>query len=234
MDLSLALLTGFLSSLHCAGMCGPLVLAYSSQPGRIASTVVRSTVSHLLYNLGRILAYGIAGGILGLVGGTVGALRGVGAVFSGLTGVATIVFALYVLRGGSFVPLGGETDVRGIGKRLLGLYRASFGALIAKGSLESKFYIGLLTPLLPCGLLYGMLVRSAGAGSVAEGAMMMVAFGAGIVPALGAAGVVGSFLNATTRRWADSIAALLLLLMGVSLVWRAVMAGIMEGGHAMH
>jgi len=168
MDLTLALLTGFLSSLHCAGMCGPLVLAYASHSGSVRTTLIRSITSHVVYNTGRILSYGFVGGILGYVGGSVGALRGIGTWFSGTAGIGTILFALYLLRGGSFVPIGGLEEPGGIARRLLRLYQASFGGLISKGSLESKFYVGFLTPLLPCGLLYGMLIRSSGAGNALE------------------------------------------------------------------
>ena len=233
MDLTFAFITGFLSSLHCAGMCGPLVLAYASREEQDRPSVLHSIISHLSYNTGRILSYGFVGGLLGLVGGSVGALKGFGSAFSALVGAGTVVFGIHVLRGGSFLPIGNTIPSGRIGEKILEWYRASFGALIAKGSHESKFYIGTLTPLLPCGLLYGMLMRSAGASSAVEGAMMMIAFGAGIVPALVTAGMLGSLLNAKTRQWADSIAALLLILMGVSLVWRAFGAGLLGGSHVM-
>ena len=237
MDLSLAFLTGFLSSLHCAGMCGPLVLAYSSQSGNRNPFSPRMLLSHLFYNGGRILSYGFVGAVMGFIGGSVGTLRGVGFWFSGIAGLATIGFGMFVLRGAPLLPLG-ETRDRGDGKKsivgtFLGLYRASFGGLIARNTFESKFYVGLLTPLLPCGLLYGMLMRSAGTESAMEGGLIMVAFGLGIVPSLIAAGILGSFLGSTTRRWADRVAAITLMIMGASLVWRAVMAGLGSGGHGM-
>ncbi len=237
MDLSLAFMTGFLSSLHCAGMCGPLVLAYTTSGGGQSTSILRSLTSHLIYNSGRVISYGLVGGILGFIGGSVGALQGAGFWFSGIAGSATILFGLYVLRAGSMTPLGGTSDTAAGGKVvsfLLRLYRSSFGALIAKGTMETRFYVGLMTPLLPCGLLYGMLMRSAGSASAVEGATIMVAFGLGIVPSLVTAGFAGSLLSARTRRWADTVAAVLLILMGASLIWRAVMAGLGENSGAMH
>lgn len=229
MDISLAFITGLLSSLHCAGMCGPLVLAYSAVDARNESEGGRYLLSHLIYNAGRILSYAIVGAALGLVGGSVSTLRGVGFWFSFLAGILTIAFGLVAFRRGfSFgdsPSAGSSAGASRMLERVLSVYRKSFGALISRGGLESKFYIGLLTPLLPCGLLYGMFIRSAGTGDPVEGALMMAAFGAGIVPALIGAGLVATYLSGRVRSWAERIAALMLVLMGASLIWRALMAG---------
>jgi sulfite exporter TauE/SafE len=51
---------------HCIGMCGPVVIAYTSNLRE------RKYIPHFLYNLGRITTYSIIGGIMGLTGSFVG------------------------------------------------------------------------------------------------------------------------------------------------------------------
>jgi sulfite exporter TauE/SafE len=70
-----------------------------------------------------------------------------------------------------------------------------------------------------------MLIRSAGAESVWDGVGMMAAFGLGIVPALAATGFLASYAGSKVRSWGERIASLMLILMGLSLIWRGVMAG---------
>jgi sulfite exporter TauE/SafE len=112
------------------------------------------------------------------------------------------------------------------------IYRAVYGSLIAQKGLESKFYIGLLTPLLPCGLLYSMFLKAASTASVLQGALVMASFGAGIVPALVVAGFASSYFGNKLRYWGDKIAAVTIILMGLALLWRAFNVPMMGmGGH---
>jgi len=54
---------------HCIGMCGGIVLAYSTIKIEPASSKVSKTVAHLLYNFGRVLTYTILGALFGAIGG---------------------------------------------------------------------------------------------------------------------------------------------------------------------
>ena len=101
-------------------------------------------------------------------------------------------------------------------------YRVVYGSLIAQKGLESKFYIGLLTPLLPCGLLYSMFLKAASSASILDGALIMACFGAGIVPALVVTGFASSYFGNRLRVWGDKLAAITVLLMGIVLLVRAL------------
>jgi hypothetical protein len=63
-------------------------------------------------------------------------------------------------------------------------------------SLPRAYSVGLLWGLLPCGLVYSVLVTALVAGSPANGALVMLAFGAGTLPSLLA---VGALLPALQR-----------------------------------
>src|SRR5574341_709603 len=57
---------GLLGSTHCFGMCGPLVGLYASQ--LVPRTTASPLRQHLLFNLGRTLAYTNLGIVLGMAG----------------------------------------------------------------------------------------------------------------------------------------------------------------------
>ena len=62
-----AFVFGLLGSLHCIGMCGPIVLALAGTQ----SSRLRFTVNRLLYNIGRTITYGILGAFCGWIGQTI-------------------------------------------------------------------------------------------------------------------------------------------------------------------
>src|SRR5262245_41048188 len=64
MELWTALLLGLAGSLHCASMCGPLVLALAKARPRTMS----ASTGRVCYHLGRVASYCLLGLILGLLG----------------------------------------------------------------------------------------------------------------------------------------------------------------------
>ncbi len=239
MDLSLAFVAGFFGSLHCVGMCWPIVLAYAAQrrvarPESVPS--VPSTLPmHLLYNGGRVLAYAVVGGVVGAIGGAITSLRDIGAVVSIVAGTAMVIAGVTLV---GIIPRfslweGGEQSW------FRRLHVRTIGRILALRSPAAPLLIGLLTPFLPCGLLYSIVMSAAAAGSAFGGAMVMLAFGAGIVPALVATGVASSFLGTKLRSSANRIAAFLIILMGVLLIMRGAgipmpVLGPGHGEHSMH
>ena len=61
-DLTIAFGFGVVGSLHCAGMCGPLVAAYAGMPGS-DTPWRRRALAHGAYSIGRLLAYLALGGL---------------------------------------------------------------------------------------------------------------------------------------------------------------------------
>ena len=64
MELWTAFLLGLAGSLHCAGMCGPLVLALAKARPR----TMRESTGRIFYHLGRVASYCLLGLVLGLLG----------------------------------------------------------------------------------------------------------------------------------------------------------------------
>lgn len=232
-DYGMVFLTGLLGSLHCVGMCGPLVLAYSA---RAASTSVgawkvigHGAFLHGTYNLGRVLSYAAVGAILSAAALRLSWIRDAGAVVSIGAGIV-MVFAgiamLGLIRFPARIPL---TALAGISTRL---HRR-----LIRGSTPAHILgLGLLTPLLPCGMLYGMFARAAAASSTTEGAMIMGVFAFGMTPSLFALGSVSTFFSARVRKGAERLAAVSIILMGVIMLLRGFhvpLLGVFEApGHS--
>ena len=218
-EYSVVLLAGVLASLHCVGMCGPIVLAYSisgATSGQFGQQSGRSILwLHAAYNVGRILAYSALGVLAGLVGMAFGSIQTIGEYVS-VVGGAVMIVAGFLLLG--FVPVPSSFTQGWTGKGIAKLQ----GSLLSSPSAGSKMLLGLLTPLLPCGVLYAMIARAVATHTVGSGALVMALFAVGMTPALVLVGAFSSVFSAKVRRGAEQLAAVTIILMGISLVLRGL------------
>jgi len=217
-DYYLVLVLGFVSSLHCVQMCGPVVLTYSVAANTASGR--RSFLGlHLAYNAGRTLTYMILGGVAGLAGGAmgwVGRLAGFEDTASIVAGSAMVLTAIGLLGFGLGIN-------RWKGFALPARLLRPVGKLIAAPSIPAKFGLGTLMGFLPCGLVYAALMRAIGAATPMGGAITMFAFGAGTSAALIAVGLGSSAATRKVARWGTAISAVTVLVMGTLLIARGVM-----------
>jgi uncharacterized protein len=208
-----ALGLGFLGSVHCIGMCGPIALALPRSLGALPNLLL----SRITYNLGRILTYSILGLLCGLVGQLIS--------FAGLQRWLSItagVLILAVILVPRLMPakVGSSRVVGSIVNR----FRSIWGRLFSSRSLPGLFGVGLLNGLLPCGLVYVALAAAIATGTPMQGAGYMALFGFGTFPAMFAISVFGSAIPVKTRQSlvrlmpvGATVLALLLILRGMSL-----------------
>lgn len=175
MDLTLAgaLLAGLATSLHCAGMCGPLACGI----GAFAKSDGQRLAAASAYHGGRLVAYSVLGGICGALG-----REPLGWFFHSPAVLLpwAMVLALLLLATGLDKKIPRPAFLTRIAIRAR--FKAQRMSAIAGGA-----FTGLLTPFLPCGPLYAMLLALLTAGSAARGAEIAFAFGIGTVPLLWAA-----------------------------------------------
>ena len=157
---------GLASSVHCAGMCGGIVTAFSTTR-TIPIREERSAARLAAFNAGRICTYA-----------AMGALAGFGASVLG----GQVV--LYVVANVALVLAGLHLAGLGPLSRLEALVAPRWRRLRPLLPSRHPFLAGLLWGLLPCGLVYGALAAAAFAGSPAAGAAAMLAFGVGTLPLL--------------------------------------------------
>lgn len=165
----LAFFMGLFGSIHCAVMCGPLLIAIQGNQ----KISWQQTFNKLLYQFGRILTYGALGLLLALIG-SIASVQGWQQVFSLLTGVILVIIGLSQLFAKNSKALA-QFQTRAIQPfaKLMGrwLYRPG-GAFIA----------GVLNGLLPCGMVYMALASAMNADGTAAGFQFMVLFGLGTLP----------------------------------------------------
>ena len=225
-NLALAFITGIISSFgHCLGMCGGIVAIYSArQSASIAGPgykpdLLKRVASFLPLHLGRITTYVFFGGLIGLAGSLLdraSGLVGWQGVFSVLVGIAMLVVSLSLM--GVLPPL--EMALASItgGGSPLGRMRGLFG----QHTFLSTLALGLLWGLLPCGLVFAMLVLSARTQSVWGGALTMAAFGLGTIPTLLGFGLAANLLSPRLRGRLQILAAVLILLFAVQTILRGL------------
>ena len=228
-DLSLVLTFGFISSIHCVQMCGPIVLSYS-----VAANSVQGRRSflglHLAYNAGRSVTYMLLGIIAGLAGGAmgwVGQLAGFQNVAAIVAGTAMVLTGIAMF---GFAP--GLQGWRGFA--LPARFLRPAGKLIASPQPAAKFGLGLMMGFLPCGLIYAALMKAIGTASPLEGALTMLAFALGTSVALVVLGLGSSAATVKLARWGTTVSAITVLIMGLVLIGRGAFAGPMNHHHVMH
>lgn len=203
-----ALALGAAGSAHCIGMCGPIALAVPSMgPGHGAR--VWSTV---LLNGGRLLTYALLGLAFGAFGQGL-RLAGLQQGVSIAAGVILLVVA--------FVPsLAERSTLPGRVGLWLSRLRGMLARHLRRNSPEAIWMSGMLNGLLPCGLVYTAALGAATTGSATDGAVLMLLFGVGTVPALVAVRLGGSLLSGTWRGRLRRAAPVFIGVMGVLLILR--------------
>lgn len=203
MSIAVALSTGLLQGfLHCAGMCGPFVLAFGLWLPRGAGPAGGSAPGPrwrllLAHNAGRIAVFAVLGALFGWIGSFVDAaarLTGVEAVAGIAGGALMVLWAIDQARTGH----GGAGLERWSLLRLGPLQRA-FRGLVGRRDTAAALLSGGLLGLHPCGLLFAMLLAAAATASPLQGALTLLAFGVGTLPALLSVAAAGSLAGARLR-----------------------------------
>jgi uncharacterized protein len=212
---SAAFIAGLVTSLHCAGMCGPLACAVLPVRREQGDATTAATT----YQLARMVSYTALGALAGGLGRMPLALFSA-SVLKWLPWLGVLFFVGLALRWDRFwprLPLLGRIYT-GISGRLRGYPPAATSAAL-----------GLATPLLPCGPLYFLIALALLSGSVARGAEFMLAFGLGTVPLLWVAQTqFGRLQSRISPLWSSRFRVGLALLAAIIAAWR--LRGTLGGG----
>ena len=205
--------SSLLGSLHCAGMCGPLVAAYAGMPGGDAPWRRRAT-AHAAYSAGRLAAY-VA---LGALAGTFGAAVNSAAAWAGITRAAAIVSGSLIALWGFHAFLG----ARGVRvwrltapAPLKHAFAVAMRGAAGRGQVTRAAILGLGSALLPCGWLYAFAVTAAGTGRASGGALVMAVFWTGTLPVMLAFGEAVRALSGPLRRHVPATCAVVLMIIGL-------------------
>jgi len=179
---------------HCIGMCGGIVLAYSTIKIEPKSSKVSQGTAHILYSLGRVFTYSILGAIFGALGGVVTFSNTANATLLIIAGVAMILAGLSLMGKIKFLTLVEHSFSSSP------LYKSAFKRVLNSKSNLSFFILGMLNGLLPCGFVYFFAITAASTASPFYGALVMAIFGLSTIPAMFSLGFLTSLSSSTSFR----------------------------------
>jgi sulfite exporter TauE/SafE len=209
--ISTAFILGLFSMTHCIAMCGTVIGALTlSLPEEVRGDKRKMLPYVTYYNIGRLLSYATAGALVGWLSTPLVAVNG--HVF--LRYLSVIVMVAMGLYLAGWFPKFAKMEKLGapvwrwlqpIGKRF-----------IPVRTWRQAFFLGMVWGWLPCGLVYAGLAVAATSGNATQGAMMMMAFGVGTLPAVMGAGIFTGLIVAMGRaQYLRRIAGVLIIIMAV-------------------
>lgn len=201
-----AVVAGAASSLHCFAMCGPLACYACSKGG---AGRLRAPVG--AYHLSRIIGYTVLGAVAGLGG-------------AGLLQVSHapprwIPWAMAAVLVATALGLGKRSAaIPGVAK----IVRAASVRAARLAPTARSLVMGALTPLLPCGLLYGLYATAFATGGWAAGGVLAGAFALGSTPSLVLAQLQTGWMKRLPRGAEFVLSRLVPLMAAAMLVYRAL------------
>ncbi len=159
-----------IGSIHCVGMCGALALTAGAQSKR----------GLINYHLGRFFGYFCVGALAGFLGSEFinSEMKYISLISSVFLGVIFLIVGFSIIKKGQlhvkqphFLKL---------------FYQRRVGRLLENKTSHSvsSFLIGLLSPLLPCGWLYGFILVAIATNDALWGGILLTSFWIGTLPAL--------------------------------------------------
>ena len=203
---------------HCIGMCGGIIIAYSSTKIEDNWSKQKQATAHILYGLGRVSTYVILGMLFGYIGGV--------AMFNNLANGSLLIFAgiVMILTG---LSLSGKIKFLTLLEHSFskkGWYSSTFRQLLHTKTLSSFFILGMLNGLLPCGLVYFFAITAASTASWIWGGVVMLIFGLSTMPALFSLGFfVGLFKQTAFRNIMIRLASISVIIFGFYTIYNGYM-----------
>ena len=205
---------GFMGSLHCIGMCGPIAIPLA----RVSSDNRVSQLIHITkYNSGRVITYSILGLIFGMISELIN--------FSGLQSSLSILGGIFLI--GLFAA---SLDIEKFlfrwpaFKRLFSAIQNQLSKVLTGSASKYPLLIGLVNGILPCGLVYLALAGAVTSGSAVNGMLFMLFFGLGTFPSMVSLMLGIKLIDQKFKSGFNRIFPVLHLLFGILLIIRGLSA----------
>ena len=206
-------------SVHCVGMCGPLLLGLDVPGTARGGSAIGGVLRMLLYQSGRAVTYAILGAIAGVVGAGLEAVSTrAGAVLAVVLGIVALLQALGVRRrrSPSIVSIGARPSMT---TRLLARLRP----VLQSTHPLRPVLLGMVLGFLPCMIALWALGLAALTSSPLWGALVMLSLVTLTTPLLVSLGAVSAVLRrvpvgvrAVWARVSTALAGIWLLLVGLA------------------
>ncbi|HDZ03495.1 hypothetical protein LCGC14_0583520 [marine sediment metagenome] len=210
-----ALILGFMGSLHCVGMCGPI--AFMLPVDRTNNYKKFGQI--FIYHIGRLMAYGLIGLIFGLLGKGL-SIFGLQQKLSIAIGALMILVVLIPYK--TFNKYNLSKPIY----KIISKVKNQLGKELKKKSPDTFLTIGFLNGFLPCGLVYMALFASIAMGDALQGSLYMVLFGVGTLPLMTAAIYFSNLLKGGVRQKVQKAIPVFVVIIGVLFILRGLGLGI--------
>lgn len=206
---------GFLGSLHCIGMCGPIVLAISSAKHEMYKMILQ----RVLYHLGKAFTYAVMGALFGVLGNHI--------QLSGLQQIASIIIGSLIVLW-IILPKSFKTAVTSLPpfKQYNEQIKNLLSKVLSSGNSKPFFVIGVVNGFLPCGLVYAGLAGAIATGNAFDGSLYMFLFGMGTMPALFAFSFLPTLRKYLPKINSRKIIPAVSLVLGIIFILRGLNLGI--------
>jgi len=213
---------GLATSVHCIGMCGPMVVTYAVK-GEEDGPWHKKLVPNLAYQGAKITSYVIVGLALGAIGSAFN-LDGIRPWIMFAAGAFMIILGLGMT---GKVPWAARLTPRPPKFLITALSnlrrKAKHDADEGESTLATPVAFGLLTGLMPCAPLQGAEIAAAATGSVLLGGTAMLAFGLGTMPLMLAFGTASSLIPKDWKHRLSIGLAVVVMVFGLVFINRAAM-----------
>ena len=221
MTYGLILLIGLAASIStCIAVTGGLLVAIAAKYNEAAGSAQGTArfQPHLFFNAGRILGYAFFGGLIGALGSALALSAGVNGALMIVASVIMIVIGLQMLR---LLPP-------------FGLARSLVPESFARRAQDfsqrqtnpAAFLFGASTFFLPCGFTQALQLYVLAKGSAAAGALTMLVFALGTLPALLSLSLLSSYARGGFQRYFLKLAGAAVVFLGlVNIEYGLVLTG---------
>lgn len=211
-SLGLVFLVGLLTSTHCIGMCGGILLAQTTDARGVTGRSKRGLIASAAYNGGRVVSYTAVGALCGALGAVITYTPNIKSMVFTVAGALVLLIGL---RMAGILPglRSTETELPGA---------CSLNARTRRRFAGRPLIIGLLTGFMPCGALSAMWLCAMSSGSAARGALVMLVFSLGTVPLLFLFGALQSFLPRGWMKYIVKGSAVLVVTLGLSMLVKGI------------
>ena len=207
-------IAGLGGSLHCVGMCGGLVAASCEKSGDV-----------FRYQVGRLIGYVLLGAIAGTIGSWVNITS-----FPQISLITGVSIGLLFIYWGVQNFRGKKAEIP-VPKFLGKIYSRLWHKLVHKNKTFTRaFFTGLISIILPCGLLYGIVIGTVALENRGLAMTSMFFFWLGTVPGMVAApGIIQKVLNPLRSKLPKTYALTLVTIGIMTISFRVAKMNHMEG-----
>jgi uncharacterized protein len=204
----------------CMAVTGGLLVAVSAKYNDVTGNLshLQRLRPHLYFNAGRIVSYILLGGAIGALGSTLTLSARVNGILTILASAVMILLGLQMLRLFPALTRFMPTMPKALAHRIHDLAERE-----TKGG---AFLLGGATFFLPCGFTQALQLYVFSKGSFTIGALTMLAFSVGTLPALLSLSAVSSFATGVFQRRFLKLAGVAVIVLGVvNVQYGLVLAG---------